>query len=941
MIKAIHRFFILFLAFLLVGTTMKAQTVITIISDTTWRGASTSPGGTAWMFPGFVDTAWRHVEAPNAANVIPVVPGSLSMWSLPSTDTAFMRKTFTIPVGDSYSGSMSINADNEFYMYFNGVFYGHENNWFAGPFPYTVTPALNGCAENVIALITTNFGGPYGCSLSSTFTVINPLNTPTAISATAITCNSFTARWTRVSTAGYYLFDVSTDSNFSTFLTGYDTLNVALDTSHLVSGLTTGTHYYYRLRAVRSGLHSCYSNTITVTPVVSPTVTVARSICSNDSIFLGRAWRRTAGTYYDTLRTLLGCDSTVRTNLTLNPTYLVNKDTSLCRVDSFYIVRSWHRTPGVFYDTLRSYRGCDSVIITTVHSLSTRASRNVSICNGQSFFAGGRLRTIGGTYIDTLTSSIRCDSILTTNLFVNPYTFASRDIYICPGSSVVLGGIARSTAGSYYDTLINSIGCDSILTSVLHIQPISTHSRNLTICPGGSIVLGGLPRTAAGTYYDTLTNYLGCDSILSSILTLSPYSTGRRNVTICPGGSILLGGAIRTTAGTYYDTLSNFLGCDSILSSILGLSPYSTGARAVAICANQSITLGGLPRNTAGTYYDTLSNYLGCDSILSTALSINPLPFLDAGADTSLCTGQSLRRLVSGTGSFVWNDGTRGSALIITPAASSLYSVSLTDANNCTSVDSINITVHPLPILLVQDTLVCLGKSARLHASGAASYHWSNGATSNATTVTPVLNTDYWVVGTDANGCVDSASIHVTVSFITTDIIASPDSTIHFEQSATLEVILSDINDSVISWAPNEAIDTVQGNIVHVTPLHTMYYSVHVININGCRGVDSILIRVIPPDLMVVPTGFSPNRDGVNDFLKPKLGPNLELTAFRIYNRYGEVVFDFPSNADQNGWDGMYKERDQPMGVYVWYGEARNKLTGNTIHNSGNVTLLR
>jgi gliding motility-associated-like protein len=581
------------------------------------------------------------------------------------------------------------------------------------------------------------------------------------------------------------------------------------------------------------------------------------------------------------------------------------------------------------------------VIITAVHSLSSSASRNITICNGQSFFAGGRLRTVAGTYVDTLTSSIRCDSILTTVLSVNPYTFSSRDIYICPGSTIVLGGIARSSPGTYYDTLTNSIGCDSILSTVLHLHPISTASRSLSICHGGSIVLGGLPRTTAGTYYDTLANYLGCDSILNSVLSFTPYSSGSRNVRICPGGSMILGGIPRTSAGTYYDTLTNYLGCDSILSSILSLTPYSTGSRALAICQNQSITLGGAARTTAGTYFDTLSNYAGCDSILSTVLTVHPLPAIDAGADTSLCLGQSFRRLVSGAGSFVWNDGTRGNALIITPTSSSLFTVSLTDGNACTSIDSINITVNPLPVLLVQDTTVCLGKSARLHAGGASSYRWSNGATVNATTVTPVLDNDYSVVGVDANGCTDSATIHVTVSSVSTDILATPDSTIHYEQSATLQAILSSITDSVLSWAPDEAIDTLHGNIVHVTPLHSMYYSVQVVNMYGCRGVDSILIRVIPPDLMVVPTGFSPNRDGVNDFLRPKLGPNLELTAFRIYNRYGEVVFDFPENADQNGWDGMYKERDQPMGVYVWYGEARNKLTGTTIHNSGNVTLLR
>ncbi len=115
---------------------------INLITDGNWKGVGNSglSGGTAWLFPGYDDSAWPFVEAPNAANVIPVVPGSLSIWVLPYSDTAKMRSTFVVPVADSYTGSISINADNEFELYFNGVSQGFFNNCMGGPYVFDISP---------------------------------------------------------------------------------------------------------------------------------------------------------------------------------------------------------------------------------------------------------------------------------------------------------------------------------------------------------------------------------------------------------------------------------------------------------------------------------------------------------------------------------------------------------------------------------------------------------------------------------------------------------------------------------------------------------------------------------------------------------------------------------------------------------------------------------
>jgi gliding motility-associated-like protein len=276
---------IFFISFSLIAT--YAQT--TIITDGAWKGVgnSISSNGTDWLYQGYDDSAWPTVEAPNIANVIPVVAGSQSIWVLPYSDTAKMRKTFVVPVGDAYGGSISINADNEFELFFNGVSQGFYNNWMDGPFVFNISPVLQGCVQNVIAINAANWGGPYGASLSTTLLVTNPLNTPVAQNETNVSCTSFTANWDSVPTANFYLLDVSTDPLFGSFYGVYHDFNVGSSLSSVLSSLPPGVTYYYRLRCQRGTLISCYSNTITV-DLDDPNVSYLApdTLCAGETITL-------------------------------------------------------------------------------------------------------------------------------------------------------------------------------------------------------------------------------------------------------------------------------------------------------------------------------------------------------------------------------------------------------------------------------------------------------------------------------------------------------------------------------------------------------------------------------------------------------------------------------------------------------------------------------
>ena len=111
---------------------------------------------------------------------------------------------------------------------------------------------------------------------------------------------------------------------------------------------------------------------------------------------------------------------------------------------------------------------------------------NLSICAGQSAFLEGADQTEAGTYSEVYVTPQGCDSTVITALTILPHTESSPEYTICTGASITVGTSSYDTEGVYVDTLVNSNGCDSIVTSTLFLLPTITASDEMTICMGTS-----------------------------------------------------------------------------------------------------------------------------------------------------------------------------------------------------------------------------------------------------------------------------------------------------------------------------------------------------------------------------------------------------------------------------------------------------------------------
>jgi gliding motility-associated-like protein len=117
-------------------------------------------------------------------------------------------------------------------------------------------------------------------------------------------------------------------------------------------------------------------------------------------------------------------------------------------------------------------------------------------------------------------------------------------------------------------------------------------------------------------------------------------------------------------------------------------------------------------------------------------------------------------------------------------------------------------------------------------------------------------------------------------------------------------------------------------------------YKIAITTIAGCTTTDSLLVRVFRENDIMVPEGFSPNSDGQNDKLYPFLIGIKQMNMFRVYDRWGNLIYDNKLATSSTGWDGFFKGSPLPAGPYVWMGEGVD-VDDKVIRRTGTVMLIR
>ena len=332
----------------------------------------------------------------------------------------------------------------------------------------------------------------------------------------------------------------------------------------------------------------------------------------------------------------------------------------------------------------------------------------------------------------------------------------------------------------------------------------------------------------------------------------------------------------------------------------------------------------------SGTYTVVVTDADGCSTSDEISIIFNEIPSVNLGADQVICADESGPLLDAGNSGFSYEWSTGETSHTISPAFSGIYWVEVTN-ENCIDVDSVELTFNPaIEVDLGLDDNICEGTILTLDAGNAGlSYNWSTGESSqNIDVENPGT---YSVVVSDADGCTGTDEMTLAVNPL-------PFTNLGEDRLICQNdfVLLDAGNSGAVEWSTGAITQTIR-------PSETGVYWVRVSNNCGVAE-DTVHITVDRCNLpcILVPTAFSPNEDGVNDVFKPHYDCVILSYNFKVYNRWGELVYE--STNPDTGWDGIYKTNNSELGVYVWYIEMERlddeDNTRTEVHQ-GNVTLVR
>ena len=356
-----------------------------------------------------------------------------------------------------------------------------------------------------------------------------------------------------------------------------------------------------------------------------------------------------------------------------------------------------------------------------------------------------------------------------------------------------------------------------------------------------------------------------------------------------------------------------------------------------------------------GNYTVTVKDNLGCTATFNTTVLLGSNFTLTPQTDPTICEGRSTQlQLNSNATVYTWTPAIGLSSTTIAnpvanPIVTTQYIVTAT-LGRCSGEDTVIVNVNAAPIPDAgSDGFICFGQTYQLNASGGTQYSWSpitylnNPAIANPIS-TPAKDINYTLsIMSDINGCAslttDQMRIDVTPPI---KVKTFPYDTVGYNgDQFRLLAVPSDTDVINYSWSPvlglsdpNIANPIVTAGVIG----DVVQYRVVTSTIAGCKGEGYVTVRVYKGPDIYVPTGFTPNNDGKNDKFTPFPVGMKSYKYFRVFNRWGQLVFSTSKLHD--GWDGKLGGRDQATGTYVWMIEGVTK-DDRVITKKGTITLIR
>ncbi len=686
-----------------------------------------------------------------------------------------------------------------------------------------------------------------------------------------------------------------------------------------------------------------------------------------------------SGNYMDTISNMTECDSVLFINLTVDNQYnylSVNACDTLVSPSGNY---TWD-TSGVYLDTLLTTNGCDSVLEIFLTIQNSTDSITVVACT-EYLSSNGELWTSSGIYADTLVNVYGCDSVLFLDLIIYDVSTDTLTVFECDEYTSPSGNYIWSNSNIYYDTLLNTVGCDSLLVIDLTIQEDLNPNLgpDTSLCEGDSLILNSsltgvsflwqdgstdssILVTETGLYWIQI-SFNGCielDSINVYFNEEPDLNLGYDTV-LCEGETLLLSAyhpnstylwqngtnaadLLLAESGMYWVEVS-VPNCGSYRDSIqvdytlvpepnLGPDRYlcegdtfvlTTQLSGVDFLWNDGSIDSSYTITETGDYWVEVT-IDGCSKMDTVSIQYNTIPESILGSDTVLCEGeQVLLSAYHPNSTYLWNDGSNGPFFSVYEEG--WYRVEVHVPSCGTYLDSIYVSYLEVPSpKFGNDTILCEGESLVLDVSNQiGQVTWQDGSMESNYYVE---NEGVYFVKVENGACVGFDTIYV-------DYLQAPD----FELGPNIWICAGDsyhfdFTDTQIDYLWQDGSTKGEWYVSDEG-----WYSLSQTNICGTM-VDSVYLTIDPctPSLQM-PNVFSPNGDGTNDVFSPISMKNIQVISLAIYNRWG---IQLSYSTDQEiAWHGENKSGQKVNnGMYFWVLKYSRNGNGKTLTSNGEVNVF-
>ena len=418
---------------------------------------------------------------------------------------------------------------------------------------------------------------------------------------------------------------------------------------------------------------------------------------------------------------------TASEDITLNFTHCqpLAEHVEVTACDSYEWNNETYNVSGDYQQTFVAANGCDSVV--TLHLTINRSNTGIdeqTACDSYTWIDGVTYTESTNEPTFTLTNAEGCDSVVTLHLTINHSNTGIDEQTACDSYTWIDGVTYTESTTEPTFTLTNAVGCDSVVTLHLTINHSNTGIDTQTACDFYTWLDGVTYTESTNEPTFTLTNAAGCDSVVTLHLTINHSNIGIDTQTACDFYTWLDGVTYTESTNEPTFTLTNAEGCDSVVTLHLTINHSNIGIDEQTACESYSWIDGVTYTESTNEPTFILTNAVGCDSVVTLHLTIN---HSNTGVDEQTACE-----------SYSWIDGVTYTESTNEPT------FTLTNAEGCDSVVTLHLTINHSNIGIDEQT-------------ACESYSWIDGVTYTESTNEPTF------ILTNAVGCDSVVTLHLTM----------------------------------------------------------------------------------------------------------------------------------------------------------------------------------